>query len=92
MTTEHLASGSRFAVHSHALAGTVTVATWFVLCTGFGLEVAPARDPVARLYQMEATRDALARPSTPAKAAPAGPASANHKEAKAADPEPIPGS
>jgi hypothetical protein len=51
MTTEHLAFGSRFAVHSHALAGTVTVATWFILCTGFGLEVAPARDPVARLYR-----------------------------------------
>jgi hypothetical protein len=61
MANPHVVHGSRFAVHSHALAGAVTIATWLTLCTGFGLEVAPARDPVARLYQMDAERDAMAR-------------------------------
>lgn len=76
MAAGHVVDGSRFTVHSHTLGGAVTIATWLSLCTGFGLEVAPAHDPVARLYQMDAQRDALARQAARAQAAvvPAAPA------------------
>jgi hypothetical protein len=97
MATPHVIDGSRFTVHSHTLAGAITVATWLSLCTAFGLEVAPARDPVARLYQMDAERDALARQASraraPAATYTAGPAAAARLPAAAATgaAAPVPG-
>jgi hypothetical protein len=92
MAAPRVVDGSRFTVHSHALAGAVTVATWLSLCTGFGLEVAPARDPVDRLYQMEAARDALARQVARPQLEPAFPAApAVRLAAPAPAPAPVPG-
>ncbi len=52
---------SRFTVHLHPFAGALTLVTWISVCGAFTLEVVAPRDPVERLYQMDAERDQLAR-------------------------------
>ncbi len=54
-------SNSRFIVHLHPFAGALTLATWMSICGSFTLEIVAPRDPVERLYQMDAERDQLAR-------------------------------
>ncbi len=54
-------SNSRFTVHPHPFAGALTLVTWISVCGSFTLEIVAPRDPVERLYQMDAERDQLAR-------------------------------
>ncbi len=61
MAVQHVDVLSRFTLAVHQVAGPLTVATWLAVCGGFALEVVPRRDPVERLYRMDAARDELAQ-------------------------------
>jgi hypothetical protein len=61
MAVQHVDVLSQLTLAVHQVAGPLTVATWLAVCGGFALEVVPRRDPVERLYRMDAARDELAR-------------------------------